>query len=786
MGAIDRAASSLAIGIAMLGATPAFAGQEGGEAGSAAQPAEEGGLQEIVVTAQRRAESVQNAALAVTAISSDELTRRSVTDPSQLSMIAPALQINNTFGPTNNFYLRGVGNFVTNVNSDAAVIVNLDSVPIGRATGVNGQFFDLERIEVLKGPQGTLYGRNATGGAINLITRKPEIGALSGYANASYGNLNAMILNAAANVPVGESVAVRVAGQWSKRDGYYSDGTGDENIKSVRATLRAEISPAFTLTISGDYTHMGGIGAGASVYGLKREDRIGLLDPRAGAIYASTLSFPAGAFLHPMTTPNYQDNDIWGVYAQADIDTGIGMLSIIPAYRGAKLRYVNSAAGFDSVADEDDKQISLEARLVSTGDSPLQYVIGAFYMHENNRLRSNFNHQYFAAYSNNNPISKAYAAYGQLTYSITPELRLTGGIRYTHDRRSNSIFSVSPLIVCTTLPTPCLGTAALPVQLDPPAEYRNPAGGYFTSFPNGNGAIASISSKQFDAALTFQKTTWRAGIEYDVGPRSLLYATYETGFKAGGFYASSRPDPSFRPEEIKAFTIGSKNRFMDNKLQLNIEGFWWTYKDQQFSHFITNQDGSVDFGTENIGKARVRGIELEAIARVARRTTLNLTVQYLDANLLDFSYNEPSAGRPAPTTGCAVSAPAGAPPVYTVNCSGRRPANAPEWTLNAGIEHVVPLRNGGDITLNAQTRFQSDVTTGTEYLDSQIQASYFKSDLTVTYNSPGDRYFISAYVNNLENNVVVGHSQIHPRAPQLLKESLNLPRTYGVRAGVKF
>lgn len=777
-----RISSALGMSLAAVALAPHAAAQSQAEAEAA--PADNAGLEDIIVTAQRRQESSQKAAIAITALGAEQLARANVTSATQLTTIAPALQINSVYGATSSFYLRGVGNFVTNALSDTAVIVNLDGVPLGRPTGVQGLFFDLERVEVLKGPQGTLYGRNATGGAINIITARPKIGETSGYGSFTYGNYDTINLNGAVNLSLSDNTALRVAGQWSKRDGTYTDGTGDENIASFRASLRSELSDALTVTLTGDYTSMRGRGPGSTVRGLNRDDRIGLGDPRARAIYASTLNFPAGTFLNPLPNNDYQRNDMWGVTLQADLETSLGTVSLIPAYRHSRLDLLTSASGFEAPLYETDKQTSVELRLVSPAGNRLAYVAGLFYFNETDDSLGTYNQQYFSAYTHFYPKTDSYAAYGRLTYSLTDKLRISGGARYTIDSRSARIEAVNAIVVCPTLPgVLCFGAQPLPTQLGVPAAFFNPDGSLRTFIPgNGGGSFISNTPSSISPSKTFRRPTWRAGIEYDVGERSLLYATFETGYKSGGFF-SSVDDPSFRPETISAFTIGSKNRFFDNRLQLNLEAFWWTYKDQQFSHFKANSQGGTEFVTENIGKTRVRGFEVEMRGQVTPTTTLNGTVQYLDARNLDFVYQAP-ASVGAPVTGCVATLPV--PSTYTVNCSGRRPANAPEWTFTAGLEQRIPLGNAGELTFTAATRYQSGSFTGTDLLPQSYQPGYFMTDLQLEYVTANKQFRIAGFVNNLENNNVVGFSQPHPRAGGLIIEGLRLPRMYGVRAGVKF
>ena len=225
------------------------------------------GLQDIIVTAQRTSESAQKTPVAIAVIKPEELIRQNVTRAEELSRIVPALVATQGGGPNTTFFLRGVGNTTVNSYSDPAISFNYDGVYIGRPNATQGYFFDLQRIEVLKGPQGTLYGRNATGGAINVIPQRPVIGETSAQAQASYGNYNAFQGQGAANIPIGDRGALRLAGSFNKHDGYLSDGTGDQKQYSVRGQLLVELTPNLTTRVAADFTHQGGVGAGSFTYG---------------------------------------------------------------------------------------------------------------------------------------------------------------------------------------------------------------------------------------------------------------------------------------------------------------------------------------------------------------------------------------------------------------------------------------------------------------------------------------------------------------------------------------
>ncbi|WP_313808719.1 TonB-dependent receptor domain-containing protein [Sphingobium sp.] len=745
------------------------------------------GLDEIVVTAQRRSESLQRAAIAITAVTSDELTRTGIVDTAGLTNVAPSLQISNIGGPVNNFYLRGVGNFVSNNLSDPAIAVNIDGVYIGRPGAVQGMFFDLQRVEVLKGPQGTLYGRNATGGAINIISTKPVLGEFSGYANFELGNYDARKVNGAINLPLGEKAALRVAGQVVDRDGTYSDGTGDDKQQSVRAQLSVELSDTVRTTIGADYAHQGGLGAGATVKGLDPDDRIGLSDPRAQAVYASSFDFLAGDTLHPLSRDVYNRNNYWGLYLQADIDTSLGQLTILPAYRRSSIDYRTTATGFYSPYIEKTDQNSLEVRLASKEGARLAYIFGLYGFSERSSGDAVISFQYINNYFKSRTKTDSYAAYGRLTYSITDQFRLSGGLRYTIDDKSARINQINATVVCpgVFVPAPagpqfCFGGPILPNTYGSEAMFFTPGGTIIPVQPFGAGDIVTAAQSAVDASKVFRKLTYRVGAELDVSRASMLYASYETGYKSGGFFVTI-DDPSFKPETISAITIGSKNRFFGNRVQLNIEAFRWDYKNQQVSLFHTNSVGGVDFVTQNVGKSRLQGIEVEGQARIFAGTTLNATAQYLDAKNRQFVYSSAAAAG-APTTGCPVSGPVSGN--YIVDCSGKRPSQAPEWTYQFGIEQRLPLGNLGSLTLNADTRYQSSVYTGTELLDKQ--KGYWMSNLQLSWSSPDERFSVAGFVNNIENKNVVGFSQPNPAVSSLVATSLRLPRMYGVRVGASF
>ena len=409
------------------------------------------GLQEIVVTAQQRNENLQKAAVPLTVVTGEDLRATGTVGVETLQKSVPALQVGN--GATGNIiFIRGVGSFSISPTSDPAVAYNFDNVYIGRSGSTTGALFDLDRVEVLKGPQGTLYGRNATAGAINLLPTQPKLGETSGYASGSYGNYNAYNLEGAVNIGAGANAGLRFSGVYSQHDGYLSDGTSSDKSLGLRAQLKVELDPRLTLRMTADYSHQGGsataasyIGryafsaaAGAFVFtpsGLPVSE--GLYTPAAQAFRktgaAGTI---AGRFNDALSLEQYVDTDLYGVTAHIDYDTSIGTFSLIPSWRRSHRDILSTGAAQLVGNISDAEQRSVELRLVSQSGGMLDYILGAYYFSEDidDDVHNDAGSQ--ASFQLTKSRTRSPSAYGRLTLHASEALRFTGGIRYTHDSKT--------------------------------------------------------------------------------------------------------------------------------------------------------------------------------------------------------------------------------------------------------------------------------------------------------------------------------------------------------------
>ena len=730
------------------------------------------GLKDIIVTAQRRSENLQRAAVAVTAVTGQTLINAGVTDPTQLTKLIPALTVQ-PVGISSSFFIRGVGATAINSFQENAIAFSVGGVFYARPTAPAGTFFDLDRIEVLKGPQGTLYGRNATGGAINLIPKRPELGKFGGDFSAEYGNYNAFKTQGGVNIPLGSTAAIRLAGQIVDRKGYLSDGYDDEKTQAVRGSLLFKPSAAFSLLLSGDYVHQGGKGVGAVLVPSPAtpnapdpSQRIGAADPRITTIlqdvtYNQFRFIPPFSFLPPaairtlVTVPlqdGFQDSTFWGASATANLDVGFADLTTILAYRNSKPDVLTYAPGFPGRFTEADDQYTGEVRLSSKGEGPLRYVVGAFYFDE---TQDGYNNYDQGALANTEYLphlkTKSKAAFGQLTYSVAPAFRVVAGGRYTKEDKT---------LVGST---------------------RN------RSLFNPNPPFVPISGD-----LSFGKFTWKAGIEWDVAPRSLIYANASTGFKAGGFYPSAGRN-TYNPETLTAYTLGSKNRFFDNRLQLNLEAFYWKYRNQQISYVGPIEATPGNFAqagvTINAGKARMYGAEVEMLFQPTQQDTFGATVQYLNSRYESLTYNAISTSGAPLITSCKVGPDTrtATPPtrLFIVDCSGKPGVNSPKLTFNLSYEHRVTFDSGYNLTAGVRSRIESSSWLNLDYLDYQRRDASTNTDVYLTLGAPQNHWSVTGFVNNLEDDTVYAGGLTRPIINATIL-TLRPPRTYGVRVGLRF
>jgi iron complex outermembrane receptor protein len=371
-----------------------------------------------------------------------------------------------------------------------------------------------------------------------------------------------------------------------------------------------------------------------------------------------------------------------------------------------------------------------------------------------------------------------------VTANINDRLRLVGGIRYTDDSKTFRSVGISGTVVCNArvnnVPScpnvPLMPLVDFPNQLPFPFP---PQG--VPALPIGTtGAIIARSDTLFNSALADDRITWRAAVEYDVAPRSLLYASIETGYRSGGFAAAVGRE-TYNPEYITAYTLGMKNRLLGNRLQLDIEAFYWDYTDQQVNRVGLDATGRTSNFTSNVGKAEIYGVEVNARALVTRTTMLSADIAYVHTRNEDYVFSV--GAQTPPLTGCPFTLSGNQ---YLIDCSGFPANNAPEWTINLAAQQTIPLGEY-QFVLGADTQYKSGryinfyyVTAGGGYVDHS-----WVSNAQIAFGPVDERWSLALYVRNIEDNRIPAFFSPAP-ITNLAVVGTSPPRTYGIRGSIRF
>ncbi len=717
------------------------------------------GVQEVIVTASRRAENAQKAALALAVVGGDQITQSGVSKPEDLNKLVPGLKMTN--GNVTSIYVRGVGENSTNANTQSAVAFSVDGFYVGRTTAVSGNFYDVQRVEVLKGPQGTLYGRNASGGAVNVLTNRPGK-EFAGSITGEVGNYDLRRLQGFLNVPVNDQLALRAAFYDSKRDGYNNDGLQDEDLRAARLHALYTPNEDVSLLVTVDGSAVGGKGDGGVFVGYGRE----------GTTVPGTLARQIRAGL-PRVLPSLGDNgvDYRNNSASAVLDWNLGFatLTIAPGWRGQKFHYTTegvTGGGTDSFGESD--QFTGEARLSHQGDK-LKYVVGAYLFDENvsyyyhllsiQGAGNQHTYQDIPKFDTNSK-----ALFGEGTYGITDQFRVTVGGRYTHEKREFEMH------------TNWYGANFLPGAGKSPL-FQLRADPLLGGAPTGYYTYSNVASP------TFNSTTGKVGFEYDVLPRSLLYGTIATGFKSGGFSISPPPNNVYQPEKLTAYTAGMKNRFFDNRLQANFEVFLWKYKNQQISHLGYDLNGAAGFVTDNAGLATIKGVNADFLWAPTQADTVTFQIEYLDAYYDTYTLFVPFPD----ATGCKFTpARVNNLAVQQQDCSGFRLPFTPQWAGSASYSHIFDLGDLGTVTTSANSQFATKSRLGIDARPQFAGKQYVSADLDVTYRNVDKTWSLAAYVRNVTDKVIYNSVANLSSAPAYFTANVRPPRTYGLRLNASF
>jgi iron complex outermembrane receptor protein len=769
---------------ALFGAGPALAQQQ---AAAAATPEHSTGLAEVIVTAERHTANVQKTAISIAIVKSDALEKAGVNRAEDLSLLVPGLDIENGGPGAAAIYIRGVGANPFSALQDQANAFSVDGVYFNRGIGPDVTFYDIDRIEVLKGPQGTLYGRNATGGAVNVITNRPVLGRVAGDVEAEYGNYDAYKTSGAVNLPVGDDLAVRLAGNRVAHDGYSRDGSDDEDSWALRGGVMYKPVDTVSLFVSGDYGAQNGRGPSTAFRAPDPLDpkggswaaapRAGPCSPQARALIASRSAAnpilglpPFGVGAQPLPgarCDGFTDNKIGGVSATLDVDLGFAKWTNIAAYRRTdqNTRWYIGPLSVSNRGGAD--QYTYESRLGST-TGPFQWIVGGFFFQEqqDNISYAEFNrdvpYALVGGYIHSDLpdiLDRSWALFGQTTYSLTDAFRVTGGIRYTVDHKDVRN-----------------GTLGFATKENGP----NDAPLLFQLVPFPVTVPAPVNNIR--GTVDENKINYRVGVEYDLARANMVYANVATGFHAGGLIFGDDVGPlptAYKPEELTAYTAGSKNRFFDNRVQLNAEFFYYDYKNLQVqvvsdvncsSCIFTNHE-TQSLVITNAGKAHIYGLDLDGSALITPDDLLTVSMLLDSSEYNDFKISQLG---------------------MTVSGTGNSLQGLPTLTTTLGYQHTFRLADGGEVVLGVQSRYWSGAWLLFSDNPGSYQRDYITTNVNITYSAPGDRWYVGAFVRNLENVVAMNNNgeQFNSYQPaggtNLYFATLNPPRTFGITAGLRF
>lgn len=700
---------------------------------------------DIVVTAQRREQSLQKVPISITALSSETLRDANLTDTLSFAKLAPNVQVR-VFGPAPNVFIRGVGLSDFNSSTVAPVAIYRDEFAVIAAASQIYPLFDLERVEVLKGPQGTLFGKNTTGGAVSYISRRPGDTA-EGELTAGVGRFGERAFSGAVTIPVSETFSLRVSGSSRQTDGdrvNVFDGKRAHRVNMQAGRIVAVTKPADDIKI----TTIGYLGRNRSDFPVPKV--IGTLPGGVDALgYADP--FP--------NDPNKLNfNQRSQVRAQ-----DFGVTNIIEASFGEI--DLKSVTGYDRSRadvsiDVDDSPQSLNEDFfhnktkeftqeftISSDMGNLNWIAGAYYSWDRVTAPSEFSLLNTLA-----PIgadlsllvkagrtTRSYAGFAQGTLSLTPRFRVTGGVRYTRDKLRS--------VVSTTL---------IPGYFDP-------------NVPDG-APVALIPQRSIDQ--TFGRFSYRLAAEYDVAPRVLAYVSVNHSFKAGGVYlaplsAPSEADP-YSPESNTAYEAGLKSTLFGNLLRLNVAAFFNDYKDIQAFAIGPTTSGIPSLTIQNAASAHIYGVEADFTLRPTNALTFEGSVGWLHARYQSY----PHAGVDPVTGGPA-------------DFSGNPLPGAPDWTANLAINYDFAFGAGWQAALRGEYSYVSRRFFDPSKNPLVGDDSYGLIDARFTITPPNAPLQFSVWGRNLaDTKYLVNATDLQSLG--YIPQYYGARRTYGVEATVHF
>lgn len=666
-------------------------------------------LEEVVVTARKVEENIQRTPVAVTALTSSTIENLALTSLDQIDHLAPNLQVSPGYsgsGSGANFYIRGIGQTDFIATSDPGVSLYLDGVYLGRTIGAAIDTADIARIEVLKGPQGTLFGKNTIGGAINVISQRPDPSGGS-YVEATLGNFNRTDARFSTNLALSDTLTAKVSGAFRKNDGFAKrelDGArlGDAEDVSGRVQVLWRAGDSAEVLFSADGSrrraHIAAHGAthvAASAGGDYFEQLTGL----------NVLDFPPSADPRRDNTTSVRPNDdvdVLGASLEATWNLGGLDLKSITAYRTMDSE---SASDFDGTlaiyndqeVSQDQDQVSQEFQL-SGATERIKWLLGAYFLQEN--IDESITNRYYAYYAFlpygagatqfNHLETRSYAAFGQASIQLTQRLSATVGARWTQEEKESTLSN-----------------------LDLDAPFR-------------------VTGKE-----RWDDVSPRFGLEFQATDDLMLYASATQGFKSGSFNgrpAAGTQFTAYDPEKVLSYEVGLKSQWLDDRVRVNMAGFLNQYEDIQLLTVGVDSGGNLFFPVDNAGDADITGFELELQARATDRLTLTGSIGNADESWQRIA------------------------PVALVTEQTRLPSLS-HWNWRLGVQYEQPLGNHGSLLLGG------DYSKRSSYYQTTINSPFEKEDgygllnAFMRYTSADGRWELNLWGRNLTDETYIAWAQ---------------------------
>ncbi len=747
MDARTRYLCTTATAVLMLSALQARAQDAGGasDATQSEQTAVDAG--EIVVTAQRRSELARDVPISITAIGADQLASAGITETSDLGKLSPGIKMDRV----GNFTLpaiRGITTTITGPGADANVAIYLDGIYQPSTTSNTFDLPDVERVEVLKGPQGTLFGRNATGGAIQVFTRDPSYHP-EGSLNLSYGNFNDFTASGFVSVPiVQDRAAVSLTGLYRSSDSYYENarssgpGLDGAEVSLVRGKLLLDPTGDIRIVLTGRYSERT---ESAAIYGNPLNgNTVGrLLDPTAVVPIQ-----PLDVALNDESAP--QRVETFDASLKIEVDLGGGTLSSLSGYVDSKVTnvldadysYAPNGLGINYHVTTHDEYFTQEVNYASALSGPLNFTLGAFYTNgEGSWDPLSVQTPAYSVTIYGTQKIESVAGFGEVYFDLTDRVSVIGGLRYSWEHRSLESGQL-------------FGLAAPKPALTPRGEQ------------------------------SWDSFTPRFSIRYAVAPRSNIYFTYSKGFKSGVYNTTAQTADLANPEHVSAYELGFKGRLTD-AVSLDAAAFYYDYTDLQANVF-TNVGGVPLAFLRNAGKARIFGLEADATVRFSDMFDVRAAGSWLDSKYLEFSsasVNRPCTAYPVGGAKCDTT---GSTPLLIGNASvpfdasGLQMIRAPKFSATFTANGHFDVA-GGQLDLSSTVYYSTRVFYTFDHRVSQ--SPYATLDMRAQWSPHDSGLTLAVFGKNLTDKTTIGGTFITEVADGV---SWTPPRTYGVSIGYRF